>query len=180
MPCAAHSAARRSSSERADRALDQKARHHVRRIDDAFALALRDRGRRFALALGLQPFDVGDRLLENMAENGDRHFAPIVPLAELGDILRERVRQDERVGERVFCEQAAIIGPDRRDVRCRGRRRGTSARKLFQIGCGIEFVLLLGGVLQQPVRQKIGALGEGDEEDSVEDFLRGLDRCRAP
>ena len=123
-----------------NRALDEKARHHVGRIDDPRALAFRDGGRRLALAVRLQLLDVGDRLLENMAEDGDRHFAPIIPLAELRDVLRQRIRQHERVGNFVLRKEAAVIRPDRQpfvaaidgaEKRAENSSRSAAARTCF-------------------------------------------------
>jgi hypothetical protein len=84
--------------------LDEEPRHHVRRVNDARPFALRHLRRRFAACCGPLFFDVGDRLLENVAEDGHRHFAAIIPIAERRDLLGERFRQNERIDDRVVGE----------------------------------------------------------------------------
>jgi len=49
-------------------------------------------------------------------------------------------------------------------------------REVSPDGLGIELVARGRRALEQFHRQQIGALREGDEQDAVENFLRGLDR----
>lgn len=96
----------------ADRMLDEETRHDIRRIDDAFALALGDLGLRLAEAPRSQTLKIGNRLLENASEDRDGHLAPVVPSSEAGEFSCKRVGDLQRVSNRIGREQAAIIGPD--------------------------------------------------------------------
>jgi hypothetical protein len=47
-----------------------------------------------------------------MPEHGDRHLAAIVPFAEGGEIGRQRIGDDQRVGGGIRRKQAAVVAPD--------------------------------------------------------------------
>ena len=132
-------------------------------------------GARFAPALGLQPLDVGDRLLEQVAKNRDRHLAPVVPLPKLRNIRRQFLRQYKRIGYRVFGEQAAVVGIDVEIfvAAIHGPEKGQEVlpNRLRQRTC---FSLRRPAEEARPAG-RIGSLGEGDEENAVEDFLRTFD-----
>ena len=95
-----------------DSALDQELRDDIRRIDDAELLLLGNLRRLLAAADRAQPLDIGDRLLEDVTENGDRHVAAIVPIGERGELFGQVIRQNDLVGNGIGSEQAAVIGPD--------------------------------------------------------------------
>ena len=84
------------------------------------------------------------------------------------------IRQDQCVGNFVFREEAAVVGPDRQPF-VTGIDRAEESQKILPDRLRQEFAFLSRGTLQQPVRQEVGALREGDKEDAIEDFLRRLD-----
>ena len=162
LPCAVNSALKRSDERRPDRPLDKKAGDDVGRIDDALAFALGDFRRRFAAAFGAQFFQIGDRLLENVAEHRHRDFAPVVPVRQACELLGQLVRQYHRVGDRVGRKQSAIIGPDAAafvaNVDFIEKRL-----KILPVRLGSELVAGVRRSFQKLIRQQFGALGEGNE-----------------
>ena len=157
-----------------DRLLDDEARHHVGRVDDAFALAFRDLGRRLAATLGLEPFDVGDGLLEDVAEHGDRHFAPVVPGAERCDVFGEAVGQQQGVDDGIVGEQAAVVGRYRHVVLA-AIDQAEEPDEILPDRQRIEFILRFQRPFEQAIRQQVRAFGEGDEQNPVENLLGDLD-----
>ena len=100
---------------------------------------------------------------------------PIVPVAERGDVLGERFGQNERVDERVMGEQAAVVGRDVHVVIA----LVDAAEETEEVAphrLRIEFVDRLERPFEQAVAHQVAALGEGDEQDAVENLLRRLDR----
>jgi hypothetical protein len=107
MPCAPAQRLKALGQRDPDRVLDEEADDlRAGGVDEAFFLLLCQLGRRLAASFGPQPLDVGDRLLENMAD----HFPAVIPVPEFGDILRQLLRQDERVDERVIGEEPPLYG----------------------------------------------------------------------
>ena len=162
----------------ANGALHQKARHHVRRIDHALLLALGDIGWCLAPAFGLEFLDIGDRLLEDMAQHGHRDFVLVVPLAEARDLLGQFIGQDQCIRHVVPRKQPAIISGNAHFAAgtvVAAIHIGKQGEKVFPDRLGQKVVFLLGCQLQQFFGQQVGALRKSDEQDSVEDFLGHLD-----
>ena len=99
-------------------ALDDETGDVVGRVDDAVALAPAGGAGLFRFILDLtagpsqQAFEVGNRLLEDVAEDGDADLGLVVVIADALEALTDLVRQGDAVDQRVGLEQAAIVFRD--------------------------------------------------------------------
>ena len=75
----------------ADGVLHNKARDETRRIHNAFALTLGGFRQRFATYFSVLLFDIGNRLLKNMAEDRDRSLTFKVVSRDVPELIRDVV-----------------------------------------------------------------------------------------
>src|SRR5579872_1041394 len=110
-----------------------------------------------------------------MAEHRDGNVAAIIPLPEICEIARKRVRNRQRVRDWIDRKQATIIFPDIQMVvalidRLEQRLKILPQRLRQE---GVTFAL---GPFKKLVRKQVRAFREGDKQNTVQDFLRDLDR----
>ncbi len=86
------------------------------------------------------------------------------------------IGQHHRVASRIESEQPAVVGPDAAFLVALIDFPEQSLKVLPQ-RLGQPLVARLRGTLEQPIRQEVRALSEGNEQDAVEQLLRELDRC---
>ncbi len=124
--------------------------------------------------LRLQPFDVGDRLLEDVAEDGDGDLRGEVVAADRMEAFADGIRQAQPVDRGIGLEQAAIVARDPQRLAALVDRL-EQADEIVPDRARVVRVPGLEGVAEGVARQEPGVLGEGDEEHAVEDLLRGGD-----
>ena len=158
-----------------DRLFDDEPRDEVGRVDHAFALLLRCAGRRRGdLRGGLLVLDVGDRLLENVAENVDRYLAFEIVIGDCGELFDQVIGQAESVDQRIRAEQATVVLWD-----IFGRTALVDPFEQLQhfipFWSGKMAVRLGQGVRKAALGQKVFVFGKRDEQHPVQKRLHRSD-----
>ncbi len=159
-----------------ERALDHEARHPLRGVEDAVLAALGAgqgavRGRA-AVDLLVEVLEVDDGAFEHAPEHLDAQF--------FGEVVRREWRQEgeRRVGDGELLdaglrrEKTAVVGVDLagRQTSVYGAEQAKEllpARRDDEAGPGLG-----DGGGEEVAREQAGVLGEGDEDEAVEDGLR--------
>ena len=176
----AHDAVERLRQMRAERLGHDEAGDVVGGIDHPVPLAPpagagRLLGRLLLAArLRLQALDVGDRLLEDVAEDGDGNLRGEVVPADRVKAFADGIGQAQRVDRGIGLEQAAIVARDPQRLAALVDRL-EQAEEIVPDRARVVRIPVLEGVAEGVARQEPGVLGEGDEEHAVEDLLGGGD-----
>jgi len=132
----------------ADGFLDNESGDKIRCIDDPFALALACLRRRRTLRVRAHLFDIGDGLLEDVAEHADRHVARKVIVGDFSEFLADEICKTQSVDDFVPGEKPAIVGWDfeRGIAFIHGIEKSS---EIFPSPIRTEFALLLPSIVDQ-------------------------------
>jgi len=164
-----------------ERVFDDVAGDVPRRVIDAgpFSLArnLLLRGREHRFGIGADVFQVGNRLLEQVAQHVDVHFVAKVVVADLPEEIRPIVVQFQVVDFVVVLEQPAVVRADvESPVSLVDAAEQQAESQPARIGDQRESPHLAPRGVDRLGRKQFPVLAEGDEDDAVQQHLRDVDR----
>ena len=120
-------------------------------------------------------FKVFNRLLEDVPEHGDRHFASEIVAFKRGEEFACLIADIELIDERIEREQATVV---RRNVAFRQTFVNRAKEPLIVHPQRLfDPAAIIVNALQRVFFEQPAILGEGDEQHAVEQLLRGSDKA---